>query len=117
MQPEIQARRGRRAGAPHKDWRSIVEAFRRSGLTRREFCDQTGVPPSTLNWWLTRARRATTGPPIAFTEVGLPCPPGAPVPQPHPWVLEIVFNERVTIRSRDPIAVSDLGRLLRAARC
>ena len=118
MRPEIHAHRGRRAGTTNnKDWRTTVEAFRRSGLTRRAFCGERGVAPSTLNWWLARARRATTEPPITFTELRLPFPTEAPSPPRHPWVLEIVLTDGVTIRSRDPITAADVRRLLRAARC
>jgi hypothetical protein len=118
MRHENQAHRGRRPGTTNNpDWRAIVDAFRRSGLTRRAFCHERGIPLSTLNWWLTRARRAPRKPPITFTELQLPLPVAAPAPPPHPWRLEIVLADGVTIRSCDPIPAWDVRRLLRTTRC
>ena len=96
-------RRGRRA-ASDDVWRPVVAEFRRSGLSRRAFCDETGVALSTLGWWLTKARRAAPVP--AFTEVRLP---GLVPPAPsQSWAVEILTGEGVTIRYRDAVAVADL---------
>lgn len=91
----------------------MVAEFQRSGLSRRAFCEETAVPLSTLNWWLTKARRAARVP--AFTEVRLPAVvPPAPT---QPWAVEIVTGEGVTIRYRDAVAVADLLRELRDRPC
>jgi hypothetical protein len=118
MPHESHAHRGRRHGTRNRpEWRAIVDAFRGSDLTRRAFCHERGIPLSTLNWWLTRARRAPNRPPITFTEVPLPLSVTASSAPPHPWRLEIVLADGVTIRSRDRIAAPELRRLLRTARC
>lgn len=33
-------------------WQEVVRRFRRSGLTQREFCEDEGLSPSTLGYWL-----------------------------------------------------------------
>ncbi len=39
------------------EMRRVVEEFRASGLTRREFCRQRALPVSTLDYWRQRLRR------------------------------------------------------------
>ena len=51
----------------------IVTRFERSDLTQRAFCEQAGLPVSTLQWWLTKARReAARRTPVTFAEFTLP---------------------------------------------
>lgn len=33
-------------------WQEIVDRFRRSGLSQREFCEDEGLSTSTLSYWL-----------------------------------------------------------------
>lgn len=33
-------------------WQEVVDRYRRSGLSQREFCDDEGLSPSTLGYWL-----------------------------------------------------------------
>lgn len=107
-------RRGRRA-ASDDVWRPVVAEFERSGLSRRAFCEETAVPLSTLNWWLTKARRAARVP--TFTEVQFPTAVVLPASTQQPWALEIVTREGATIRYRDAVAVADLLRVLRDQPC
>ena len=92
----------------------MVAEFQRSGLSRRAFCEETTVPLSTLNWWLTKARRAVRAP--AFTEVRLPSAWVPPASTPS-WAVEIVTREGATIRYRDAVAVADLLGMLRDHPC
>jgi hypothetical protein len=39
------------------EMRRVVEEFRLSGLTRREFCRQRAIPISTLDYWRQRVLR------------------------------------------------------------
>jgi hypothetical protein len=39
------------------EMRRVVEEFRASGLTRREFCRQRAIPISTLDYWRQRLLR------------------------------------------------------------
>ncbi len=120
MQGVSRPHRPRQGAAAGHAWRQVVDRYRRSDLTQREFCQQVGIPLSTLNWWLTKARRQADVPrPVAFTEVRLPDPPLAPPPAvpTQAWAVEIVTRAGAMIRSREMPSVSDLLQLLRDARC
>ncbi len=118
MQPDSGAHRRHARSAAGDKWRQIVDRYRRSDLTQREFCQQAGIPLSTLNWWLTKARRQADAPTrMAFTEVRLPASLVPPIPPTQTWALEIVTRDGVTIRCRDPLSVPDLAQLLRDAGC
>mgnify|MGYP001599034656 FL=1 len=98
--------------------RAIVARYHRSDLTQRAFCEQAGIPVSTLQWWLAKARReAAPATPVTFTEVPLPndAQPdrgGGPA-----WAVEILTRTGVTLRLREPLAPAVLRFLLRGARC
>ena len=98
--------------------RQIVARFARSGLTQRAFCEQAGLPVSTLQWWLVKARReAGRDRPVALTDVTLaevarPGPDGGPG-----WAVEISTRTGVTLRLRDSLPPATLRLLLRGARC
>jgi hypothetical protein len=92
----------------------MVEQFRRSGLTRAAFSRQYGVPLPTLGYWLTKAKRALNLPvPVVFNEVSL-ATPEAPM---SGWAMEVVAPSGLTIRCREPLAMHELTRLIRSARC
>ena len=92
--------------------------FRQSGLTQRAFCEPIGLPVSTLQWWLARARReAVAGRPVAFTEITIPAR-AQPVRGIGPeWAVEIVTTAGVTVRLREPLRPATLCGLLRGRRC
>ena len=93
----------------------MLVRYRASGLTQRAFCEQVGLPLSTLQWWLVRARRqALAVRPVTFTEI--------PVPMASPastaaWAVEIETRTGVTVRLRDPLPPVALRTLLRGRRC
>jgi len=94
----------------------MVEQFKRSGLTRRAFSKQHGVPISTLNWWLTKTRRASKLPvPMMFSEVRLAPPPVSSAVT--PWAMELVSCDGLTVRLRETLSVQELAGLLRGWRC
>jgi len=39
--------------------REVVRTFRESGLTQKAFCEQRGLPLSTLRYWINRERPVT----------------------------------------------------------
>lgn len=117
MRPDARSRRRRPRSTGNEEWRPIIEAFRRSGLSRRAFCEETTVPLSTLNWWLTKARREASPAPVAFTEVRLPSSPPSGPSSPPTWSLEIVLPDGVTLRFGDALSIAALVQLLREARC
>jgi hypothetical protein len=92
----------------------MVERFERSGKTRRAFCESEGVAKSTLDWWL----RKKTGSPrekrVAFREVALV---STGVGITSNWAMEMVSPQGWTIRSRQPLSVDEMARLLREPRC
>jgi hypothetical protein len=89
--------------------------YRASGLTQRAFCAQVGLPLSTLQWWLVRARRrARPVPPVTFTEIPRPFASVASAPT---WAVEIVTAAGVTVRLRESLPSSAVRALLRGGRC
>ena len=98
--------------------RQIVARYHRSDLTQRAFCEQAGMPVSTLQWWLVKARReAAPATPVTFAEVPLPeeAQPGRGVGL--AWAVEIVTRTGVTLRLREPLAPAVLRFLVHGARC
>jgi hypothetical protein len=99
---------------------AMVERFRRSGQTRRAFCESEGVAKSTLDWWL---RKSATGPrkrvgrkttAVGFREVALV---SAGMEVSSNWAIEIHSPQGWTIRSRQTLSVEEMARLLREPRC
>jgi hypothetical protein len=90
----------------------VLAQYRSSGLTQRAFCHQVGLPLSTLQFWLLRARRAAARPAITFAEV--PTPVIAPAPT---WAIEITTPKGWVVRFRDPQAVTDLRQWFGRERC
>ena len=39
------------------EWRTLMQAFSRSGVTRTQFCTHHGLVLSTFDWWRSRLRR------------------------------------------------------------
>jgi transposase-like protein len=98
--------------------REIVGRYHRSDLTQRAFCEQAGIPLSTLQWWLVKARReAAPAPPVTFREVMLPDDVRPNRGVDLAWAVEIVTRAGVTLRLREPVAPADLVVLLHGARC
>jgi len=101
----------RRSESPQQ----TLARFHESGLTQRAFCEQVGLPVSTLQWWLARARRhALAVRPVTFTEIPLPIAPSASAPA---WAVEIVTAHGVTVRLREPLRRAAVRTLLRGGRC
>jgi hypothetical protein len=95
----------------------MVEQFRQSGLTRRAFSKQYGVPPATLNWWLKKTKHISNPPipvPVLFNEVRLASPER---PFDTGWKMEIVAPSGLTIRCREQLEVQDIAKLVGSLRC
>jgi len=97
--------------------RQLLARYHRSDLTQHAFCEQAGIPLSTLQWWLVQARRAATRPPraVAFAEIVAPACVESRVDTPPAWAVEIATARGLTVRLRSPLAPTVLGRLLRDA--
>jgi hypothetical protein len=92
----------------------MVEQFQCSGLTRKAFSLQYGVPLATLSWWLSKAKqssgvRAT----MTFREVKVI--PAADAPE--KWAMEVESPSGMKVRCREDLPVRILERLLRGPRC
>lgn len=96
----------------------VLTRFHQSRLTQRAFCEQTGLPVSTLQWWLARARRAAAAVrPIRFTEVSAPPLVPAARATSAAWAVEIVTPRGLTVRMRDPLGPNAVRAVLRGRRC
>ena len=97
--------------------RQLVARFHRSDQTQRAFCEQAGIPVSTLQWWLVKARReAARETPITFTEVMLPDDARPDRGGGSAWAVEIITRAGVTLRLRE-LPPAALRVLLRDVRC
>ena len=47
------------------EWRALVRAFSRSGVTRKQYCARHGVAISTFDWWRSRLRREPSTPTLS----------------------------------------------------
>ena len=99
--------------------RQSLARYHRSDLTQRAFCEQAGIPLSTLRWWLVHARRAATRPPRAVTFAESVAPACADVARDTlpTWAVEIATVRGLTVRVRSPLAPRVLDRVLRDTRC
>jgi hypothetical protein len=91
----------------------MVEEFRRSRLTRREFAKQHDVARSTLDYWIRRVRKSSHLPaPILFNEIKFPNPL---ISTNNGWAMEIVGCSGVTVRYREALSTDDLIQVLTEA--
>jgi hypothetical protein len=90
----------------------MVERFHQSGLSRKAFAEQEGVPRSTLDWWLYVARHRSAESSLVFREVQVNLPTAAD----PGWAMEIEAGG-VTVRCREALSAAELVRLLGGARC
>jgi hypothetical protein len=91
--------------------RALVARYHASQLTQRAFCEHAGIPLSTLQWWLVKARReAAPAAPVTFAE-------GGPADDGCGWAVEITLRTGVTVRLREPLAAEALRLVLSHAGC
>ena len=91
----------------------MIQEFRRSGLTRREFAQQYGIAHSTLGYWLKKAKRASRMPaPIVFSEIKFP---HSIIPTSDDWAMEFVSRSGLTVRCREALSTGELIRVLTEA--
>lgn len=60
-------------------WRQTVREFRKSGLSRRAFCDQNGIKKSSLDYWLARLSKSTKITGLVEVKAAAPPAPGGRV--------------------------------------
>jgi transposase-like protein len=112
MENKAIVRRQYRASADQR--MQMVEQFQRSGLTRKAFSLQYGVPLATLSWWLGKAKRSSDAPAtMTFREVKLM----AAADPPEKWAMEVESPSGMKVRCREELSARILERLLRGPRC
>lgn len=93
----------------------MVEQFRRSGLTRKAFSQQFGVPLATLDWWLAKTKPASGTPALVkFSEVKVI---GSASESADKWAMEVESPSGLKIRCREALSIQTLERLLRGMPC
>ena len=92
----------------------MVKRFRRSGQTRRAFCESEGVAKSTLDWWLRKSKDWPGKKGMAFQEVAVL---SQAIGSASPWAQEVVSPQGWTIRSQQTLSVEEIMRLLGEGRC
>jgi lambda repressor-like predicted transcriptional regulator len=112
METESVAPKKRQRRSTPAEKAEVLEQFHRSGLSRTAFSRNCGIALSTLNKWLTNARRKSegAGAPIVFTE--LKTPPLAAAAA-IPWAVEMIGVDGLTVRCREPLPLQDMAWLLR----
>lgn len=91
------------------EWSKLVEKWRRSKLSAREFATREGVAPSTLAWWKWRlGTRTDRSAQIAVVPVEV-VPVRAPRTAETP--VEVVLGD-VVVRVRTGFDAETLGRVL-----
>ena len=90
----------------------MLEDFRRSGLSRRQYCERVGIPTSTLDYYKRRAKVADGGARLVRVELeavtGQECADKA-----HGFALVLANGRR--IEGGWDFGEADLIRLIRAA--
>ena len=105
-----------RGRTPDATRRELVARYQHSDLTQRAFCEQAGIPISTLQWWLVKARREVTpATPITFREVTVPDDVRRGRGLDVAWAVENTTRTGMTLRLREPLAPVLLRRVLHSA--
>ncbi len=94
----------------------MVRQFQDSGLSRRDFSKQCGVPLSTLGWWLAKAKGKSAVEPVIFSEIRI-IPSEERLRPKGDWAMEIEGPGGLIIRCRDPLSQEELKRLLGVSSC
>jgi len=97
----------RRRSAEEKE--RLMEEYRASGKTQKQFCEDKGVPLATLTLWLRKSRKEAKAP--RLIEVSMPSVgDGMPV--------EVLLPEAgMAVKIAAGAPVTWVGQLIRALRC
>jgi transposase-like protein len=98
--------RGRRiTSAPRRA--ELLEAYRASGLTMKQFGRQEGINPFTLAKWATNAGRRGVRGSVQFAEMKVGFPMASS------WVLEVTLPNGLPVRAANAAALVELLSLVR----
>lgn len=79
---------------PASEWREILDRFRGSGVSARQFCERESLVLATFHRWRERLAK-TDGPVSSFVEVATP-----PEDPPAFWSLEVELPDGRVLRMR-----------------
>ncbi len=80
------------------EWRAIIDDFNRSGLTKKQFCEQRGLRLSSFsNWWNTFKSEAQEP---AFVPLAKVTPMSLNDDPTVSWDIELDLGQGVTLRIR-----------------
>ena len=94
----------------------MVERYLRSGKGQRVFCADEGIPVSTLQWWMRKAREAAEPEAVKLREVEWTAAPPA-VEASTTWGMELVSPRGWTLRRREALEAAEMARLLKSLPC
>lgn len=107
---EKQAKKSERRSAA--EWKSLVEAWKKSGLSSTEFGEKHGVDGARLTWWkwhLGRSgRKQRHRAPVKLVEVDVV----ADTPSASQWELHTAAGDK--LRVTESLTVEELAVILRA---
>jgi hypothetical protein len=87
-------------------WQQKLREFRKSGLTRKAFCERNGLSKSSLDYWFTRVTRQKRLPGLVeLTPASLPTPSGG---------LEVVVAGRYRIEVHGALDPQLFGEVVKA---
>ena len=88
-----------------EQWRTLMQQFSTSGLTRDRFCKDQGIALSTFDYW----RRKLKQQDVPGHQVDTPmfvelssAPASAPASDSPPWDVELQLGDAVILRLRRP---------------
>jgi transcriptional regulator with XRE-family HTH domain len=87
---------------------TIVEEYRESGLTQREFCEARGIAKSTLGYWLRKGRKATSAESPTLVRIS------APAIAAGFGKMIIRSGERLSVELERPVGLEELQLILKA---
>lgn len=87
---------------------TIVEEYRKSGLSQREFCEHRGIAKSTLGYWLRKSRKATSAPEQPLVRV-----PARALSE-GAGKMVIRAGERLSVELERPVSAEELQQILKA---
>jgi len=87
---------------------TIVEEYRESGLSQREFCAARGIAKSTLGYWLRKSRKAASAESPTLVRIS------APAISAGLGKMVIRSGERLSVELERPIGAEELQLILKA---
>lgn len=97
-----QSKTKKRINRSRSQWKSLLDDFHRSGLTKVAFCQQYGVATSSLNRWQKILAQKSGGDFIDVTEPLSVAPAALPSTREcdDAWQVELVLGNNIVLRIR-----------------